>query len=56
MSILQTQTNTTPAKFSDDTDLPTPGTDYYKFRRILGDHALRYMDENPIAAIRFTDS
>ena len=34
---------------------PTPGTDYYKFRRILGDHALRYLNENPISAMRLSD-
>ena len=36
-------------------DSPTPGPDYYKVRRILGEHALRYMDENPIAAMRLSD-
>ena len=25
----------------------TPGDDYYRIRRILGDHALRYMAESP---------
>lgn len=41
--------------FTDDTNPPTPGTDYYKFRKILGEHALRYLDENPISAIRLAD-
>ena len=36
-------------------DVPTPGTDYYKIRKITGEHALRYMDENPIAAMRLSD-
>ena len=36
-------------------DTPTPGTPYYFNRRILGEHALRYMDENPIAAMRLSD-
>ena len=27
----------------------------YRIRRILGDHALRYMDENPLAAMRLSD-
>ena len=34
---------------------PTPGDDYYRIRRILGEHALRYMDENPLAAMRLSD-
>ena len=34
---------------------PNQGPDYYKFRKILGEHALRYMDENPIAAMRLSD-
>ena len=38
------------------TTLPTPGTDYYfDSVRSLGEHALRYMDENPIAAMRLSD-
>ena len=36
-------------------DAPTPGGAYYRNRKILGDHALRYMDENPIAAMRLSD-
>ena len=32
---------------------PAPTT--INFRKILGEHALRYMDENPIAAIRLSD-
>ena len=36
-------------------DVPTPGTGYYRYRHILGDHALRYMDENPILAMRLSD-
>ena len=36
-------------------DTPTPGNPYYFNRRVLGDHALRYMDENPIAAMRLSD-
>ena len=36
-------------------DTPTPGTPYYFNRRVLGEHALRYMDENPIAAMRLSD-
>ena len=33
----------------------TPGTGYYRIRRILGSHALRYLDENPLAAMRLSD-
>ena len=36
-------------------DPVTPGTGVYRIRRILGDHALRYMDENPLAAMRLSD-
>ena len=32
-----------------------PAPAYYFNRRILGEHALRYMDENPIAAMRLSD-
>ena len=28
---------------------------YYRIRRILGEHALRYLDENPIASMRLSD-
>ena len=33
----------------------THAEEYYRIRRILGEHALRYMDENPIAAMRLSD-
>ena len=33
----------------------TPGDDYYRIRRILGEHALRYLDENPTASFRLSD-
>ena len=37
------------------TDGATPGTGVYRIRRILGDHALRYMTRNPLAAMRLSD-
>ena len=36
-------------------DAATPGTDFYRIRRILGEHALRYLDENPLAAMRLSN-
>ena len=33
----------------------TPGKDCYRIRRIIGEHALRYMSENPITSIRLSD-
>ena len=36
-------------------DGATPGTGVYRIRRILGDHALRYLDENPLASMRLSD-
>ena len=33
----------------------TPGTDYYRIRRILGDHALRYIAEHNPSQLRYAD-
>ena len=33
----------------------TPGTPFYKFRRIIGEHALRYMAEHDPSTLRFAD-
>ena len=36
-------------------DPVTPGNDFYRFRRILGDHALRYVAEHDPGTLRFAD-